>query len=694
MVSAAGLAALAAWSFRPVFDVDAGLALALAVVVPPVVVAVWELLTSSVLKRLSGGVSTALALLWVVAAVAAVTRPGGDALSGPFRLLTSVLPTEAAAPQLAAVSVLAGLTSLAAVHLTAKGPLLPVLPPLVCLVLGLSLGAAAGPLPAWYVPGFVVVSTVPVLLSAGTASRARLVVGGVVVALAAAAGLAFGLLGPAPRPPASVQALVDAPVQPKRHTNPMAQYLALRDGSVVLEIDGTASQRVDRLGMVTMTAFDGRAWSPEADYRRAAHQLPVAPQSTAPRREVTLDLRVGTPGSLGWLPRPGWPSRVSVPNLGFDADTGDLVVPAGQEPPAQYRISASEPVVSPDLLRTDQPAGVQRPDLVLPPEVLGFVNVATAGHDTELDRFLGLYHNLRAEPFHYDVSDEAAGGNGLYQISALLKNHRGTSEQYASAFAVMCRQLGWDARVVLGFKPRWDGDELRVQGQDVFAWTEVRFERLGWLPIDPSPTRTAALGDDAPDEATGTVPGLVELPPAYEPDPAPEPETGGVAPPDPVATPASGRSSSVVLLVVGVGLLALLFAIPLLKAARRRARRRASPRRRVAEAWRDAVAALRAGGAHVHGGQTTGQVLQAAPESCAPALRLLAELVDRVAFSPDEVIQDMATTAELHGDQVRSRIRAGLGAGRRVAWLFDLRPLLAERRPVEYADLRPGLRSN
>jgi hypothetical protein len=105
------------------------------------------------------------------------------------------------------------------------------------------------------------------------------------------------------------------------------------------------------------------------------------------------------------------------------------------------------------------------------------------------------------------------------------------------------------------------------------------------------------------------------------------------------------------------------------------------------------VAALRAGGARVHDGQTTGQVLEAAPESCVPVLRPLAELADWVAFSPDEVTRDMATAAAVHGDQVRSRIRTGLGAGRRAAWLFDPRPLLAGRRPVEYADLRSSPRS-
>ncbi|MEU4448433.1 transglutaminaseTgpA domain-containing protein [Actinosynnema sp. NPDC050801] len=687
VVSAAALGALAAWSFRPAFDSGAGLAVTWAVVVPAVVVVVWELLTASLLKRTAGGVGTALALLWVVVAAAAVTRPGSAALEGPFRLLTSALPTDAAPPQLAAVSVLSGLTALAAVQVVTRNALLPLVPALLSLGLGLSLSASVGPLPAWYVPVFVVVAVVPVLFHGGSASRVRLVMGVVAVVPAVAAALLLGPADPAvSRPPASAQALVDAPVRPKPHTNPMAQYLALRDQKLVLRIDGTASARVERLGMVTLTEFDGRGWSPGSTYRRAAHQLPAPPQGTAPRRQVSVDLRVLTPDSIGWLPKPGWPRRVSVTDLGFAGDTGDLVVPADGDTPAGYRIESEEPLVPPELLSTDQPAPrADRPDFVLPPDVLAFVDTATAGRHTELDRFLGLYHNLGAEPFHHDSSEEAPSGNGVYQISALLKNHRGTSEQYASAFAVLCRQLGWDARVVLGFKPRWDGDTLVVEGRDVHAWTEVRFDRLGWLPIDPSPTREAprAGGDPAgqPDRSdTGTV----QLPPAH--DPAPPSESDATA--FPVAAPPPPSESVAMPIVVGAMLLLLLL-VPLLNIVRLRKRGRGSTRRRVLQAWGEAVVALRAAGAAVNEHQTTGQVVEAAPVGCVPVLHPFADLVDRAAYGPDEVTEEMALTAAGLRDQLRERLRAASPWGRRTARLFDPRPLVARRRPAEYGQRSP-----
>ncbi|GAB2966725.1 transglutaminase-like domain-containing protein [Saccharothrix stipae] len=682
VLSAAALGALAAWSFRPAFDSGATLAVTWAVVVPAAVVVVWELLTASLLKRLAEGVGTALALLWVVVAAGAVTRPGSAALEGPFRLLTSALPTDAAPPQLASVSVLSGLTALAAVQAVGRNPLLPLLPALPSLGLGLSLSAAVGPLPAWYVPVFVLVGIVPVLVHGGPGTRVRLVMGVVAVVPAVVAALVLGLVDPAvSQPPASAQALVDAPVQPKPHTNPMAQYLALRDEKLVLRIDGTASARVERLGMVTLTEFDGRVWAPGSTYRRAAHQLPAPPQGTAPRRQVTLDLGVLTPDSIGWLPKSGWPRQISVTDLGFAPDTGDLVVPADKDTPARYRIESDEPVVPPDLLRTDQPAPRgDRPDSVLPPDVLAFVDTATAGRHTELDRFLGLYHNLRAEPFHHDSSDEAPSGNGVYQISALLKNHRGTSEQYASAFAVLCRELGWDARVVLGFRPRWDDDTLVVEGRDVHAWTEVRFDRLGWLPIDPSPTRNAPrAGEDPAGQPDRPDTGTVQLPPAHDPAPPAEPDVAAF----PVAAPPPPSTSVVTPIVVGAGLLLVLL-VPLLNTVRVRRRRRGSTRRRVLQAWGEAVVALRAAGAVVNEHQTTGQVVEAAPAGCGPVLHPFADLVDRAAYGPDEVTEEMAVTAAGLRDELREQLRAASPWGRRAVRLFDPRPLAPRRRPADY----------
>src|SRR5262249_26273887 len=86
-----------------------------------------------------------------------------------------------------------------------------------------------------------------------------------------------------------------------------------------------------------------------------------------------------------------------------------------------------------------------------------------------------------------DQSPDAWGGHGFYQIGRLLTSTRGTSEQYASAYAVMARALGFDSRVVMGFRPSYDHDTFRASGSDVDAWVEVDFIGLGWITIDPSP---------------------------------------------------------------------------------------------------------------------------------------------------------------------------------------------------------------
>src|SRR4029079_6885054 len=66
----------------------------------------------------------------------------------------------------------------------------------------------------------------------------------------------------------------------------------------------------------------------------------------------------------------------------------------------------------------------------------------------------------------------------------------GTSEQFATGFAVLARSVGLPTRVVVGFDagvPRADGCPV-VRGRDARAWPEVYFAGLGWYAFDPSPT--------------------------------------------------------------------------------------------------------------------------------------------------------------------------------------------------------------
>ena len=65
----------------------------------------------------------------------------------------------------------------------------------------------------------------------------------------------------------------------------------------------------------------------------------------------------------------------------------------------------------------------------------------------------------------------------------------GTSEQFATAFALLARRAGLPTRLVVGFRPgdrQPDGTRV-IRGRDALAWPEVYFQELGWVPFAPTP---------------------------------------------------------------------------------------------------------------------------------------------------------------------------------------------------------------
>jgi transglutaminase-like putative cysteine protease len=687
IVLAAALSALAGLSFAPVFG-GLGAALLLAVLVPPAVVIVWALWTHRSPRVHSGHV--AFGMVAVAIAVTATTWPGGAVASGPYRLLTSALPIDPSGPQLATASALSGYAALIACYLalTRRAALAPVLPAFVCLLAGLGLGAATGPLPAWYPSAFVGLAGVHLLVNRAAESGHG--VGRGLIATAAVV-LAVGVLAPIPlaglapgsdaRTPATLRSVVSGPVLPRTNTNPFAQYVALFDGHLVLKITGSASEPVDRLRMITLTEFDGHTWSARADYRRAGHQLPPAPVTTD-ARQVTIDVSVSNPDALGWLPTAGRATEVSVPDLGVDEGTGDIVIPAGSTMPKSYRVTGTEPVIEGgEILDDDPERAATPPGIELPPDILGFITTATAQSLTDSERLLALYQALTKPPFGYDGSaKDVPGGHGLYQISALLRDKRGTSEQYASAFAVMCRQLGWNARVVLGFRPQWNGNTLTVTGENVHAWAEVRFNRLGWVPVDPTP-RQASPGREPGGQAPAPLSDPLEALPA-SPSPPENPADGPSQAASWPAPPAYGVATWVtVTIVTGGGLAVLVLAIPVAKTIRRaRRRRHGTPRTRAVAAWLDVLDTLREAGLRVPHAATTGEVIAVRGPDCPPAMYTLAQRTNFAAFAPDQTTETDARAAWTDSDTIRRTTRGHGSILTRLRSTFNPRPLLTRHR--------------
>lgn len=701
---AVALGTLGGFAFGPVFGgVSAAFAVAVAVACGA---AALVSVAAVALPRVPPTVVATVGAVAVAIAAAIATDSGADLVHGPWRLLTGALPAEPTGPPLAAVAVAAGWLALAAGLLAgyATRPVFAALPPLVCLVLALALGASGPPLPVWY--ALPVVALLAVLLVTGrtdlatgrtdtVAGRtepvpplAALVGAALITAVAVAAA---ALLGPAApslgRPPADVRDLVSAPVQPRTGVSPLQQYLALRDGSRILRLTGTTSRPGTPLRMATLTRFDGVYWTVGGDFRRAGTRLPTGREPSGRRSTVTQQVRVDA-GELDWLVTAGRAAEVSVPGLGVDDATGDLAVPEDMVPPTQY--SASSTVTEAglnEILAADPVPASDAPLRALPPQVRAFLDRAVADQPAASDQILALYRAFTGKDggFRYDQSAEAVGGHGYFRIQRLLTDKRGTSEQYASAFAVLVRHLGYDARVVMGLRPRYDGASFVAEGKDVDAWVEVHFAGLGWIGVDPSP-RDNPIGTrpDAPPTASRSTPLDDPFQEADQPASADQSEAEVVDDEEEQASGGSGgRAGTIVPLAVGlvVAVLVLLVAAPVGAKAVLRLRRRRVPSDRLAVigAWRETLDRLQEAGVRVGLAQTTGEVVRAAGSRGLPALATLSTLaaaVDQAAYAPEEPGPTLRADAWAAAARVRAQVRSAMPVTRRLRAALDPRPLL------------------
>jgi protein-glutamine gamma-glutamyltransferase len=688
VVLAGLLGALAGLAFGPVFG---GGQPAPSELIVPIAAATGSAtlvaLAAVLVPRLSPTLVAMGGTIIVAAAAAGVTGAGLTVLSGPSRLLTGALPADPSAASVAAVAVIAGWATLLAGLLAAyaRNALAPVVPPLFCLVAAQGLGAALDPLPDWYLPA--VVGLVAALLLTGRGRGRRpgptvLIAGMAIGAVAILAAVVIGPRAPGGSP-ADARTLVDARVRPCSDTSPLQEYNALRKGDPHVRLTGTTSRPSGPLRLATLTHFDGSYWTVEGDYRQAGKRLPDASPAVVRPVTVRQQVRVGAgPNCLGWLVAAGRATRISVPGLGVDEVTGDVAIPQRRSMPARYAVESVVNDVRAADLRDAPPASAREPLTPRPTAFIrGWVQRTVAEKTSGHDKLTAVYERFKnSGGFHYDQAKDVPGGHGYYQIQNLLRTGRGTSEQYASAFAVLAHHLGFDARVVMGFRPRtYEGNSFQVEGRDVDAWAEVRFAGLGWVSLDPSP-RSNPIGSRA--DAPRTVPqsgqqdDLLRSPPEGRRQSASR--AGSVSGEPAGAVPGPDGGPVPTWLLVMAGLLALVFTAPAAKAGRRiRRRRDRSPRRAILGAWWETTDRLREAGRAVGPALTTGEVVRLAPDL--NEMSRLAALVDAAAYAPDERAADAPARAWATAVEVRRRLHAGMSAPRRVAAFFDPRPLFRSR---------------
>ncbi|MFC4003772.1 DUF3488 and transglutaminase-like domain-containing protein [Prauserella oleivorans] len=494
------------------------------------------------------------------------------------------------------------------------------------------------------------------------------------MALAVVGAVVGGVLLPGGEPRFTLRDDRFAPLADSTLTNPLDQIAdrLSHPDLPVFTVDGDAG--VDRWPVVVLNEFDGVNWTPGDRYRTLGSELRPGPEITVDVERRTAAISAATLDGP-WLPSQPLPASVDGVRPLVEERQGSLLVPR-REAAVAYTLRWWEPQVGGDRLANaaidrsvaDEVGGVGP----VPPGVAELAERAVPARPT-FRTAVALAEFLRRE-YRVATGQNLPTGHSWPQLSEfLLESKRGTSEQFAAAYVALARIKGIPARLVVGFRAPADrrpGERYTVRNEHVLAWPEVAVEGVGWVPLDPSGTATAAGSGPARGLAAATEEVRATLPPPDQLRDAP------VAPEPVAASSGSGGDWSfpfLVLLAVPVGgALVWVAGVPLVTALRARRRRRRPGAGAVIGAWEEARDRLRAYGVPVSTGMTVRDLAAAAGSAGADSrvlegLRALGATVDHTLWSgaapgPDTGRQAWAAVRSVRQGLARRGLRARIRA--------------------------------
>lgn len=537
------------------------------------------------------------------------------------------------------------------------------------------------------------------------------------VAALAGGGAALALPDPGYRTIARDR--VEPPLDLREVPSPLAgyrQYLRETRDVELLRVEGLPAGA--RLRLATLDTFDGLVYNVSAGagrdtdsgvFARVTDRLPAprrpADLAGAQSTTATVQVTVGQYSNV-WVPLAGQAREVVFTggragavrrNLYFNAATGTMLTTEKLRPGDTYTAVVDLPATATDeevgrapyaALNVPAPANV-------PESVSATATDLVGGATGPLERARALEESLRREGFFsHGLAGEARSkpGHGAARIDALLAGAQmvGDDEQYAVAMALMARQLGMPARVVMGFaQPAGAGGggdgAVVFTGDDVRAWVEIPFQGVGWVAFDPTPPQEQRPLEEAPEPKTNPQPQVLQPPlPPQEPAELPPASSPDDREDDPAGTPGWLTTLVAVLLfLLRVAGYLLLLLLPFLlvvgvKWWRRRQRRTAGTASdKVGGAWREFLDTARDLGARPAPGATrreAGAAVQAVLPH-APALAL-AYHADAGVFAPGTLTEEKAAAFWGEVDTAVAGLRAGTSRWRWLRARVDPRSLV------------------
>ncbi|SPT52959.1 Transglutaminase-like superfamily [Actinomyces bovis] len=443
--------------------------------------------------------------------------------------------------------------------------------------------------------------------------KARATAGGVVV-LALAAGV--GAMGAAQLDPQGHRAVlrdhVTPPLDLSSYASPLTSYRYWMDDkkdAVLFTVEGL--QKDQRLRLATLDTYDGVVMrvgdtgSGEGFHRVGST---VSDDPLPDGAEITT-LSIAVKDYTGyWIPGGGELRKLEVTSPGaatikdtlyYSSKLQTALTTRGLTKGDTYTVEAVMPKVWSDSQLTGKsfsqyaaPADKEIPEQVGQrlPEFLG---EAKGG----VEAIRAMAQAFSTKGFYSDGSDNLSlASHSAARLSKFLDPARlmvGDDEQYAVAMALMARQAGYPARVVLGFYPdSYTPGPVEMTGTNAHAWVEVSFSGTGWVAFDPTPPRDKKPQTELPEPKPNPRPQVIQppVPPQHPADLNPDIDDDQQ---DEKKEPYNWWPWVLLgLKVVGGTLLVLapFLTVMAIKAWRRRRRRRAKePLARVTGAWDELV---------------------------------------------------------------------------------------------------------
>lgn len=372
----------------------------------------------------------------------------------------------------------------------------------------------------------------------------RLIAGGAVLALAAGAGVATAALAQPPTQRYILRDFVIPPFDVHQYPSPLQAWRGIvRDqaDATMFTVSGLPDEA--RVRLATMDAYNGVVYNVSDDGAGSSSAFTPVRSNMSPRATgtpATVRVEVGDYRGV-WLPDVGAVREITFDGIRagdlrrsayFNDATSTGVVTAGLAEGDAYTLSTLVADVPSDTALADaQFAPISMPKQQGVPESLSKLASENLGDaETPIERVRALEDWLSTDGyFSHGLADDvySPSGHGAARISALFAGEQmiGDDEQYAVAMALLARQLGMPARVVMGWYPGEDdagSSTFTATGDNLHAWVEVAFDGFGWVPFDPTPDEDNEPNDQNTKPQANPKPQVLQPPPpAQEPADAP-----------------------------------------------------------------------------------------------------------------------------------------------------------------------------